>query len=249
MTFKNMTTKQGFSQGLSIGQFFVSAVVASAIIGGFAGVALASDGSAGLGVEVNINGSGNALVRGAEVSAVSGTDVSAKTSLGSSVMNWLVKIDSNTEFSANHDGAVGIANIAVGDIISFRGAIDQSVAGLTVKAKHVKEWTKKETKTRLNGTVQSINTSLHSIVVANGNSTTTVETNGSTKFSTNGHASTFADLFLNAKVKILGMFNASSTIFTASNVEIASSTKDKWTKDDAHAWRDWIRSMVWLHVR
>ena len=231
--------------GFSITHLVVSSMVVGAV-SAFALVGIARADSLP-GIDVHIGAAGNAQVDGAKVTAVSGSDVSANTSFGSSVMNWLVKTDGNTEFSAK-GGASGLANIAVGDVISFRGALDQSVSGLTVKAKHVKDWSKTEAKTKLNGTVQSINTSLHSFVVANGNATTTVETNGSTKFSTNGHASTFADLFLNAKVKILGMFNASSTIFTASNVEIASSTKDKWTKDDAHAWRDWIRSKVWVHI-
>ena len=200
------------------------------------------------GVDIHIGAGGNAQVDGAKVTAVSGSDVSANTSFGSSVMNWLVKTDGNTEFSAK-GGASGLANIAVGDVISFRGAVDQTVTGLTVKAKALKDWSKTVAKTRIDGTVNSINTSLNSFVVTNGTATTSVQTDSSTKFSVNGKSGAFADLFLNAKVRLMGMFNASSTIFNATSVDIASTTKSH--KDDDHDKRDWMRGIFrgnfWVH--
>ena len=125
-----MTKTHGFSLYQLIGSAAVVGAVSALTILAFAGIAHADSLP---GVDVHIGAGGNAQVDGAKITAVSGSDVSANTSFGSSVMNWLVKTDSNTEFSANHDGAVGIANIAVGDVISFRGALDQSVSGLTVK--------------------------------------------------------------------------------------------------------------------
>ena len=230
-----------------------SVVVAAVALLGFVGTSYA-DSNAGLGVEVNIGANGGALVRGATVTSVSGNDVSAKTSLGASVMNWIVKIDSNTDFSANKGGATGLAQIAVGDVISFRGAIDQAVAGLTVKAKVVKDWSSVDTKAKFNGVVTSINTTLSSFTVMKGNSTTTVQTSSSTKFTEDGDSASFADLFLNAKVKLQGMFNASSSVFTASSVAIETDSDedndgdDHWDKDDKHEWRNWIRSKVWLKL-
>lgn len=239
-----MTTTKGFSQRFSVGQFFVSAVIASAAIGAFAGIASADSG---LGVSVDVGANGAALVRGAQVTAVSDTQVDAKTSWGSTVLNWVVKTDSETDYVGKNGKDMARGDIAVGDTISFRGSLDQAVSGLTIKAKVVKDWTKTEAKTKLTGTVASINASLNSFVVTHGNSTTTVQTNSSTDFEVNGKDGSFADLFLNAKVKIQGMFNASSSVFTANEVEIASSTKKNgWNKEDKHAWRDWIRSKVWL---
>jgi len=230
----------------NIGALIVLMTLTSALFGSF-GVAHADSGG-GTSVEINIGSNGGTLVRGAQVTSVSGNDVSAKTSLGASVMNWIVKTDSNTEFTANKNGGSGLANIAVGDIISFRGSLDQAVSGLTVKAKVVKDWTHVQTKKNFSGVVSSINTSLNSFVITNGNSTTTVQTNSDTKFKLDGSAGTFASLFLNAKVKVMGMFNASSSVLTATSVDIASTTKDKWTKNDAHEWRDWIRSKIWLSL-
>ena len=179
-----------------------------------------SSGSAGSGVEIQIAANGNALVRGAQVTAVSGTQVNANTSLGSSVLNWIVKTDADTDFSATKGGSDGIANIAVGDTISFRGKIDQAVSGLTVNAKQVKDWTSVETKAKLEGMVTSINSTLASFTVKTKSGTTTVQTSSSTKFTEDGDSASFADIVLNAKVKLQGMLNASSSVFTATSVSI-----------------------------
>jgi len=200
----------------------------------------------GTGVEVNIGANGSALVRGAKVPGVSSTTVNANTSLGSSVLSWIVKTDSNTDFSATKNGAEGIANIAVGDTISFRGTIDQAVSGLTVNAKVVKDWTHVETKTKLEGIVTSINATLNSFTISHKNSTTTVQTSSSTKFTEDGDNATFADIFLNAKVKIQGLLNASSSVFTATSVEIDED--NNWDNDDKKEWRSWIKSKVWLKL-
>lgn len=58
----------------------------------------------------------------------------------------------------------------------------------------------------------------------------------------------FADIFLNAKVKVMGMFNASSSILTATSVDVGTTTKKNgWDNDDKKEWRNWIRSKVWLN--
>jgi hypothetical protein len=228
------------TNGFSVKELFLSSmVVASVAALGFAGAAHADSGT---GVEINIGANGGALVRGAKVTAVSGTTVNANTSLGSSVMNWVVTTDTDTEFTANKNGASGLANIAVGDTISFRGAIDQAVSGLTVKAKIVKDWSSVETRQKLNGTVTSINTTLNSFTVMKGNSTTTVQTSSSTKFTEDGDNATFADLMVNAKVKLQGMFNASSSVFTATAVEIDEDGDDNNGTKNGH----WFRGDFWL---
>lgn len=235
------------AKGFSVAQFFVSsAVVASVALFGFAGAAFADSGNGGVGVEVNIGANGGALVRGAKVTGVSGSTVNANTSFGASVMNWIVKTDSDTEFTADKGGASGIANIAVGDIISFRGTIDQAVAGLTVKAKVVKDWSSVETKKNVNGVVTSINTTLNSFTVMKGNATTTVQTSSSTKFTEDGDAATFADLFVNAKVKLKGMFNASSSVFTATAVEIDGNNDDENDHGGKH--RGWLNVGGWFKL-
>lgn len=235
---QNMT----IAKRLSVMQFFLGAVIASAVIGALTGIASAHSS---LGVSVDIDANGGTLVRSAEVTAVSESQVNAETSWGSAILNWVVKTDAETDYVNKNNKEIARSDIQVGDTISFKGTIEQAISGLTVKAKTVKDWSKTEAKTKLEGFVSSINTSLNSFVIVNGNSTTTIETDSSTEFSDKNGDATFADLFMNAKVKLRGLWNASSSIFTATDVEIASPKKHGWT-GEKRDFRDWIRSKVWF---
>ncbi|OGG60132.1 hypothetical protein A2765_01015 [Candidatus Kaiserbacteria bacterium RIFCSPHIGHO2_01_FULL_56_24] len=202
----------------------------------------------GNGVEVNIGANGNALVRGAKVTAVSGSQVNANTNYGSSILSWIVKTDGSTKFTTNKGSGSGLANIAVGDIVSFNGALDQTVAGLTVNAKVLKDWTQVESKKTYSGIVTSINATLNSFMLG-GNSTTTVQTNSATKFKlSNGNSGSFADLFLNAKVKVMGMLNASSSIFTATSIDIGTTSRKHYDDKNDNGLRGWFRGNFWLNL-
>lgn len=95
-------------------------------------------------LEVHITDTGKVLVRGAKVTAVSGNTISAETLWGSAVMTWSVLTDGSTEFIRRAGGKGSVSDIAVGDLISFQGTLQTSVASpLTVQAKIVKNWTPK----------------------------------------------------------------------------------------------------------
>ncbi len=208
-----------------------------------------SKGLGGTGVEINIGSNGGVLVRGAKVTGVSSSTINANTSIGASILSWVVKTDGSTEFTTQNGVATGLSGIAVGDTISFRGALDQAVAGLTVNAKIVKDWSQVETKRTLEGVVSSINATLGSFTVIKNDSTTTVQTSSSTQWK--GDADSFSDLIVNAAVKIKGFFNASTTVMTAQSVDVDDDNDDNesWSSNDRHEWRDWIRSKVWLSLR
>lgn len=207
-----------------------------------------SKGLGDAGVEVNIGSNGGVLVRGAKVTNVSSSTISANTSLGSSVLSWVVKTDSTTEFTTQNGASTGLSGIAVGDMISFRGTLDQTVSGLTVNAKIVKDWSQVETKRTIEGVVSSINATLGSFTVIKNGATTTVQTSSSTEWK--GDVDSFSELFVNAAVKIKGFFNASTTVMTALSVEVGDDDdddEDHWGKDDQKKWKEWIRSKVWLN--
>lgn len=233
-----MTTPNSFFQRFSIGQFFASALIATASVGAVHGVAFADSR---LGVSIDVGAKGDALIRGAEVTAVSDSEVKAETSWGNAVLNWVITTDSDTEYLGTNGHTVARNEISVGDTISFRGTIDQALSALTVKAKVVKDWSMEKTEEKFSGTVASINASLNSFVVMRGNATTTVETNSSTQFTVKGDDAAFGDIALNSKVKLEGSWNASSTVFTASKVEIKDRDSHKGKK-----WRSWFRSNAWL---
>lgn len=233
----------------------IGVIMAALALFPLAGMAHADDdknhgSKSGSGVEINIGGNGNVLVRGAKVTSVSSSTISANTNYGSSILGWTVKTNGDTEFSANKGSSAGISQIAVGDTISFRGSLDQAISGLTVNAKVVKDWTQAESKKTYRGMVTSINATLNSFTLSGDNTTTTVQTNSATKFKlSNGTTGSFADIFLNAKVKVMGMWSASSSVLTATSVDVGTTTKkDSWDTDDKKEWRNWIRSKVWLNL-
>jgi hypothetical protein len=239
---------------LSVGRSTLSLFAIGLLLGAlatFPGATYAHEdsksGKSGTGVEVAISTNGSTLVRGAKVTSVSGSTINAATNYGSSKLDWTVTTDSNTEFASNN-GGTGLSGIAVGDTVSFRGTLDQAVSGLTVKANVVKDWTQVETNKSLSGIVTSINTTLNSFTLSHNNATTTIQTNSSTDFELNGKDGSFASLFLNAKIKVKGFLNASSSVLTASEVDISSSSP-KWGWDDKKEWKDWIKSKVWMNWR
>lgn len=121
-------------------------------------------------------------------------------------------------------------DIAIGDIVSFSGTPDQGSNGLMVDAQVVKDWTNAHIVTKLNGVITSINSTLGSFTVKHGNSTT-IQIPASTKFEEGGDSATFADLLVNARVKIKGFFATSSSIFAATEVD-SEEKDDKDGGDD-----------------
>lgn len=92
------------------------------------------------GTGVFIGAGGNALVRGATVQSVSGSTVTAKSSWGSSAINWVVDVASSTKFYDSRVAASSLADIRVGDTISFAGPINQALAAFTVNASAIRDW-------------------------------------------------------------------------------------------------------------
>ena len=95
-------------------------------------------------LEVFINHNGKVLVRGAIVTATSTSAINATTSFGSTTLPWIIKLASTTKFVPHHDGISSVADIAVGDVISFSGTLDTSATTLTLIARVVKDWSWKE---------------------------------------------------------------------------------------------------------
>ena len=110
----NLLTKIGIS---------ATALAATALTGG---VALAHEKGVDVSTllaspVVTIGGQGNALVRGAKVTDVSGSTITAKTTWPDASFTWTVKTDSDTEFYATGKNTEDLADIDVGDVISFAG--------------------------------------------------------------------------------------------------------------------------------
>ena len=81
---------------------------------------------------------GTALVRGAEVTAVSDNTITAETDLGGVTLTWTIDTDTDTEFiTTNGDDSFDLGDVEDGDTISFSGELDSA---FNVDANVVKEW-------------------------------------------------------------------------------------------------------------
>lgn len=174
-------------------------------------------------VEVAITDSGNVLVRGAKVTAVSGSTITVTTTAGASTLTWTVTTDSSTAFSASTGGSSSLGAISVGDTISFVGTLSGS--SLSVKASAVKDWTVGANERSIVGTVQSVNATSSSLTIVNGKDNdnnnkkvTTIQFTGSTVI--NGTGTTFGSIVAGDKVKATGTVNADGTILTATSVTV-----------------------------
>ncbi|MDP2649990.1 MAG: hypothetical protein Q8P16_00295, partial [bacterium] len=109
-------------------------------------------------LEVHVNGNGRVLVRGAEVVSVgSGGVITAENALGGSTLVWTIQTDEDTQFLSLAGETTSVGDISVGDLISFRGTIDETASNFTVNADIVKNWS--DTKNiEVSGKVESVNT-------------------------------------------------------------------------------------------
>ncbi len=177
--------------------------------------------SLGSTLEVHINDNGKTLVRGAKVTAVSGNTITATTAWGSVSMAWTVNTNAGTEFVRKAGGASNISEVSVGDFISFYGMLVTTTSGFTVNADIVKDWSVQAISGSFNGTVQSVNVSANSFVLAsNERGTVTVMVSGQTSVMKGDAAAVFADIVAGASVQVKGVWNTQTNTIAASRVTI-----------------------------
>ena len=133
----------------TIGSVLISLVVLTAVIGVMSMLApsfaqaeqnASKERAAGMKAQVALSADGNALVRGAEVTEVSGDTIRARNEWGSAVLAWTVRTDDGTGFYEKGGSDSDLDEIEVGDVISFSGMLDQGTTALTVRADAVRNW-------------------------------------------------------------------------------------------------------------
>ena len=186
-------------------------------------------------VEIAITDSGNALVRGAKVTGISGSTLTVTTAAGASTLSWAVITDGSTVFVTSTGSGTTLGQISVGDTVSFAGVL--SGTGLSVKATAVKDWTLGASERTISGTVQSINSAGTSVVL--GNNKATVQFTGATVITLNGTSTSFASIATGDKVKATGVVNAEGTVLTATSVAIIR-PKAMITGDLSASIRAWL---------
>ncbi len=182
--------------------------------------------STGSTLEVHIFDDGKVLVRGAEVTGVSGNVISAHTKWGSVNMDWAVNADTGSKFVRKFGGVSSISEVAIGDFISFHGSLVSTTSSpLTVNADVVKDWSIQKKEANWNGTVKSVDTGAMSFVLdPEDGADVTVLVTSSTSIKKGEDAGVFADITVGAKVSARGVWDTVSGKLTATKIKIASAS-------------------------
>ncbi len=177
--------------------------------------------SVGSTLEVHINHGGKVLVRGAQVTAIDGSTISATTMFGGYTMIWTVKTGADTQFIRKHNGASSIAEISVGDVISFAGMFDTTASTPTVNSNIIKDWSIQKIDQVLSGKVKTVNAGAQSFVLATERKgDVTVQTNASTIITSGTTTANFSAITVGAKIKATGVWNSVTNVLTASKVRV-----------------------------
>ncbi|MEN9582628.1 MAG: hypothetical protein RL641_582 [Candidatus Parcubacteria bacterium] len=182
-------------------------------------------------LEVHITNNGNVLVRGAKVTAINGSSLTATTTWGSSSMTWTINTDSSTKLIRRFGGTSTISEISVGDFVSFQGSL---VAGtstpMTVLAKTLKNWSVQKKNSTFEGIVTSLGGSSF-IIATNNSGNITVNTTSSTQFMKNGVAGTLADITITSKITATGLYNNLTKTLDASKVAVKIPKPESMNKE------------------
>lgn len=193
--------------------------------------------STGSTLEVIISDNGKTTVRGAKVTDVSGSTITAQTIWDASSITWTVRTDADTDFIRKSGGASSVGDISEGDYISFSGDLS-SGSSFSVTADVVKNWSLAENRLTLVGTVTDVDDSSFTLATAaRGN--VTVRVNGDTDY-LNG-LSVFGDIDVDSKVVAYGAYDPSAEVLTASSVSLtAKAAVEKPNKHpNGNAWGFW----------
>jgi hypothetical protein len=169
---------------------------------------------------VRINGDGGVRVVNAEVTSVSGNLINAITRFKNSIANWTFTTNASSTVNAGAN-ATSTSVIRVGDKLDISGMLSSLGATISVDASKILDLTNIVSWRSNVGTVQSVNTTNGTFVLAQDNGkTVTVQTNASTTLALSTATSTLANLAVGSKVQVTGTLNGDASILTATKVAL-----------------------------
>lgn len=171
-------------------------------------------------LEVHINDNGSVLVRGAKVTAISGSIISASTTFGTSSIAWTVDGSGVSKVTRRYGGNGTVADIQVGDYLSFNGSLTATASGFSVKATSLKDWSIQVRNSSFSGTISSI-TGTSFVLTTTDNKTITVNTDANTKITRGDTPVAFSALIVGDKItKTEGLYNNTSNTLAAKSIRL-----------------------------
>jgi hypothetical protein len=173
-------------------------------------------------LEVHINHNGTVLARGAKVASIGTSTITATQTWGSYMSTWVVDVSPATQFIRRAGGASSLAEVSVGDYISFSGVLDPSQPQGTVIAKVVKDFSIQKTSAKFTGSVVSKSASTTSFVLnTKERGDITVSLSSLTTVQKGTVAATFADIAVGDKIsKASGVWDTALNTLSANQVTI-----------------------------
>lgn len=189
-------------------------------------------------LEVHIGNNNSVLVRGARVSAISGSTITASTAWGTTSMTWTIRTDGTTQFLGRNGETITAATIVAGDYVSFAGTMNTTFVSPTVDAKVVKDWSIPVSETTVSGTVSSVNASGNSLVVTNENGTTTIAVLSSTTIMSGKNTIALSAIVAGDKIKASGSYNATTKTLNATKLTVTKKVNDNSRKELKDIFKD-----------
>ncbi len=171
-------------------------------------------------LEVHISDNGNVLMRGAKVTKINGSTITAANTWGSATLSWTVNTNSNTSFIRRFGGTSSLSEISVGDIVSVQGTLVTTTSELTIQAKTVKDWSIQKQNASVSGTIESVNSSDGSFMLKKEEGTVIkVMVGSATDIKKGDQKIAFADLKTGTTIRVTGLLNTAQNVLEASQVK------------------------------
>ncbi|HYE22858.1 MAG TPA: DUF5666 domain-containing protein [Candidatus Paceibacterota bacterium] len=193
--------------------------------------------SVGSTLEIMIADNGKTTVRGARVTDVSGSTITAQTMWDASSITWTVRTDGDTDFIQKNGSSSEMGDIQDGDYISFSGTLS-SGSSFSVAADVVKNWSLAENRIAFTGTVTDVDDDRFTLSTT-GRGNVTVRVTGDTEYASALDA--LGDIDVDSKVVAYGAYNSDTNVLTASSISLtAKAAVEKDNKfPKGNAWGFW----------
>lgn len=173
---------------------------------------------------LNLNDNGRVSARGAKVTNVSSSTISAVLFWGKANVNFEVQTDSSTKFILREGATLSSSDIISGHIISFEGFLDTTFSDkLRVKAKTVRDWTVDRREMSFSGIIQSIDQNGKSFVLkTKEKGEITAFVSSLTKIKKGNSDINFSDLKVGNIVSAHGVFDVNAKTLQTKKITISS---------------------------
>lgn len=191
------------------------------------------------GTGIFVNPQGIVRVIGGEVTSVGSNVINVATTFGSTVLNWIVNVTTDTKIMANGSKSASTTDIKVGDKVAFSGSATGSTTPFSVTAKRIFDLTTLPFRAHIAGKVTSVNTANGTFTLEKGDRTITVQTNASTTVMVDGDDARLSAISVGDHAVVAGSADSNTSTLTAAKVVVRGDNGEhkgekKYDKERGH---------------